>query len=111
MNIDSIKRQCELCERVNVQCDSHHLIPRTRHRNKKNKKEFDRREVKDRTAWFCHPCHNTVHTIFSEKELEREYNTLEKLKSHEQIQKYIEWIRTKPGDFKLKMNRSKKGRW
>jgi hypothetical protein len=101
-------RTCELCERSGVRCDSHHLIPRTRHKNKRNKREFDRHEVKDRTVWLCHPCHGTVHTIFTEKELERELNSLEKIKSHEVIQRHVVWIQSKSNDFKLKMNRSER---
>ena len=108
MNTSNNVYTCELCGRKNVQCEEHHLIPRTRHKNKKNKKEFSRDEVKKRLAWLCNPCHQTVHTVFTEKELEREYNTIEKLKSHKIIQKHSEWLQDKPGDFKIKMNRSKK---
>ena len=74
----------------------HHLIPRTRHANKKNKKTFDRTEVRTRLALFCRPCHKQVHAVLTEKQLERDYNTLESLKAHDEIAKFIEWIKDKP---------------
>jgi len=70
----------------------HHLIPRTRHKNKRNKKVFTRQEVKLRKIRVCQPCHSKIHSVFSEKELEREFNTLEKLRGHPEIQKFVKWI-------------------
>lgn len=71
----------------------HHLVPRARH-NKKVKRELgkDRNE----TADTCRPCHSQIHNLFTEKELEREYNTIEKLKAHPGVQKWIEWKRKRP---------------
>ncbi len=74
----------------------HHLIPRTRHKNKKNKKAFSRQEVKDRVVLLCRPCHKNIHTVLTNKELEREYNTVEALQSHPDIMKFIAWLGTKP---------------
>jgi hypothetical protein len=88
--------RCELCGRKCARLDKHHLIPRTRHSNKRNKKQFDRREVHDRLAMLCKPCHKTVHATLTEKELEREYNTLEALRSHEQISRFVKWVRKQP---------------
>jgi hypothetical protein len=97
---------CELCDRINIECDRHHLIPKTRHKNKKNKKLFDRKEVKERLAWVCDCCHMTIHTEFTEKELEKTYNIIELLKNSPKLTDYIKWIKTKPNDFKLNVNRS-----
>lgn len=57
----------------------HHLIPRTRHSNKRNRRDFERADVKKRIAWLFRSCHNHVHALFTEKALEREFNTLEAL--------------------------------
>ena len=91
---------CELCGRAEVALTKHHLIPKTRHANKKNKKLFDRAEVRTRLALVCRPCHAHAHTVLSEKEMEQGFNTLEALAAHPEIQKFTAWIRTKPPGFK-----------
>jgi len=47
---------CQLCGRQVGLLTRHHLIPRTRHANKRNKRDFERKEVKHRIAWLC-PLH------------------------------------------------------
>jgi len=84
---------CELCGREVDKRTKHHLIPKTRHKNKKNKKLFDRQEVRTRVAWLCRPCQNQIHALFTEKQLERELNTLEALKAHPEVWKFVEWLR------------------
>ena len=93
-------RRCELCGREVSALTRHHLIPRTRHANKRNKREFDRAEVKKRIAWFCRPCHNHVHALFTEKILERELNTIEVLAAHPDVARFVKWIRNKPDGFR-----------
>src|ERR1051326_1168751 len=51
-------RSCQLCGRRVSMLTRHHLIPRTRHANKRNKREFERKEVKRRIAWLCRACHD-----------------------------------------------------
>lgn len=91
---------CELCGRTVSWLTRHHLIPRTRHANKRNKREFSRVEVKRRVAWLCRPCHNHVHAVLGEKRLEREFNTLELLAAHPEVARFVAWMRTKPDGFK-----------
>jgi hypothetical protein len=93
-------KRCELCGREVSLLTRHHLIPRTRHANKRNKREFDRTEVKKRIAWFCRPCHNHIHALFSEKVLEREFNTLDLLASHPEVVRFVTWIQKKPDGFR-----------
>jgi hypothetical protein len=90
--------RCELCSRSAANLTRHHFIPRTRHRNRKNKQLFDRAEVRERIAWLCRPCHKQVHTVLDEKQLEREYSTVESLASHPEIAAFVDWIRDKPMD-------------
>ncbi len=61
----------------------------------KNKKTFDRQEI-HRTVGLCSPCHRHIHTVLDNKELERDYNTIEALKSHPDIQRFVAWIGKKP---------------
>jgi len=91
---------CELCGREVGFLTRHHLIPRTRHSNKRIKRDFKRVEVKHRIAWLCRPCHDHVHALFLEKTLEREFNTLESLALHPEVKKFLGWIRKKPPDFR-----------
>jgi hypothetical protein len=74
----------------------HHLIPRSRHKKKRSRRAFLRREMENRIALLCHPCHRNVHAAIENKELEQEYNTLEALTSHPGIRRFTRWIRNKP---------------
>jgi hypothetical protein len=85
---------CQLCERENIETTDHHLIPVTRHSNKKTKKETDR-DTRNIKVPLCKPCHKQIHKLITEKEMERHYNTIEKLKEHSGVQKFIAWVRTK----------------
>ena len=82
---------CELCGRVVERRTRHHLIPRSRHGNKRVKRSFSREEL-HRTVPLCGACHRTL----TEKELEREYNTVEALLSHPDIFRFVRWIERKP---------------
>jgi hypothetical protein len=88
--------QCQLCRRRVAELTTHHLIPRARHGNKRNRKQFDREDVRTRTIDVCRPCHKNIHAVLTNKELEREYNTLEALKSHPDIDRFIRWVASKP---------------
>lgn len=88
--------ECELCGRFVRELTRHHLIPRSRHKKKRAKKAFDRREMESRIALLCRPCHKNVHATIENKELEREYNTLEALATHPGVGKFTLWIRNKP---------------
>jgi hypothetical protein len=89
---------CVICGREET-LTRHHLIPRTRHHNKRNKREFGRAVVKA-TVGICRPCHSQIHALLTEKELEREWNTVEKLRAHPEVAKFAEWIGAKPRGFK-----------
>jgi hypothetical protein len=86
---------CELCGRVVERRTRHHLIPRSRHGNKRVKQSFSREEL-HRTVPLCGACHRQIHRALTEKELEREYNTLETLHSHPDIFRFVRWIARKP---------------
>lgn len=70
--------KCELCELEEMMLTSHHLTPRMRH-NKRVKRDLGKE--RNKTADLCVPCHSQLHRLFTEKELERNLNTIEKLKA------------------------------
>ena len=72
---------CQLCKRDVQVITKHHLIPKQRGGKKSGFIEV------------CLSCKDMVHRLFTNKELEREYNTLEKLLSSEKVQRYIKWVR------------------
>ena len=91
---------CELCGRRMEGLTRHHLIPRTRHHNRRTKREFERQEMLSRILWLCRPCHTQVHALFSEKQLASEYNTREALLADMELQRFLDWIGRKPAGFK-----------
>ena len=96
---------CAICGREET-LTRHHLIPRTRHRNKRNKREFERAVVRQ-VVGICRPCHSQIHALLTEKELEREFNTVARLKEHAGVAKFAEWIATKPRGFKASVQKAK----
>ena len=73
---------CPICEReLGELWDDHHLVPRS----KKGKEVVRIHKV----------CHSKIHKTFSIKELADYYHTVERLRAHEEIAKYIKWISKK----------------
>ncbi|MGB3682464.1 MAG: HNH endonuclease [Rubrobacteraceae bacterium] len=86
---------CELCGRPVVRLTRHHLIPRSRHRKKRAKRTFTRERMQQ-VAMVCPACHRQIHKTFTEKELEQEFNSIEKLQEHPAIDRFVRWIERKP---------------
>ena len=88
------QHQCRLCGRVmRSPTTEHHLIPRTCHSNKWFKRRFSREQMNE-TIPVCRQCHSSIHKLIpSEKELGRSYNTVETLLGHEELGKFVEWVR------------------
>jgi 5-methylcytosine-specific restriction protein A len=86
---------CALCGRNISMLTYHHLIPK-----QKGGKYTD-------TVPLCQPCHTTIHLTFSNRDLAREYNSIEKLQSAAPLQKYLQWIRGKSIE-KIASKRKKK---
>ena len=87
--------ECELCGREMV-LTSHHLIPRSNHKNKWFKKKFTKDEMNTRLE-LCGDCHPAIHNFISEKELGKKYNTKDKLMSHPDVLKFVNWVKGKIG--------------
>jgi hypothetical protein len=80
------KMICQLCGRpLGVKTEAHHLTPKT----------FGGRETIP-----LHPiCHRKIHTTFTERELRRDFHTVEALWAHDEIRRFIAWIASKHPDF------------
>lgn len=92
--------RCELCGRSAGPLTRHHLIPRTRHRNRRTRRTFDRRDMQCRLLWVCRACHNPIHDVLTEKALERHFNTRARLLTHPDVARFVRWIADKPPGFK-----------
>ena len=45
-------------------------------------------------------CHSKIHSVFTEAELARHYDTVEALLEHEEIAKFVRWVQKRPPEFK-----------
>ncbi len=107
MNADS--PSCVLCGRTEVRLTRHHLIPRTRHHNKHTRRTSSREE-RTQTVKLCAACHKQVHAVLTEKELEREYPTVEKLAAHPDIARFVAWVRRQPPGSHITVHPSRRRR-
>ncbi|MFN8299365.1 MAG: HNH endonuclease [Chitinophagales bacterium] len=79
---------CPLCGRpVEGRSSKHHLVPKS-----KGGKHED-------TVLMHHICHNKIHSLFTEREIQVHYNTIDKLMANEEIQRFVKWVSKKPNDF------------
>jgi len=79
---------CPICQRLmydDGSIDKHHFIPKSRGGKA--------------TEHIHKTCHSKIHSLFSEKELAKEYRTAEKLREHPEIQKFIKWLSSKDPSF------------
>ena len=81
--VESADPTCALCGREVGFTTLHHLIPR---------EEGGRHGP---TAPLCQPCHSTVHLTHTNKELAVLFNSIEALRGSEELQKYLNWVKTK----------------
>lgn len=89
---------CPLCGRPipPAQQDAHHMVPKSQG---------------GRATTLLHRiCHRQLHALFSEQELAREYASPEALLAHEEVRRFVEWVRTKPPDFHERARRSARRR-
>jgi 5-methylcytosine-specific restriction endonuclease McrA len=81
---------CALCARPippDVPQSLHHLVPRS----KGGKKGL--------TVLLHHMCHKEIHASCTETELARIYNTVEALRSHPRLARFIAWAAKRPPGF------------
>ena len=95
--LNSAGEKCELCHRITMFLTEHHLIPKATH-SKRVKRKYGE-ECRTRKALFCIPCHRQIHYLFSNKQLEKDFNSLESLFANPDVMKYVDWIKDKPTNF------------
>lgn len=89
------KKICNLCERKVSTLTEHHLTPR----------EYGGKDLD--TAMLCIPCHKQIHALFTNKELAVKFNSIDKLKNNEKINRYLKFIKKHPGDSHIQIKKSK----
>ncbi|NVK98708.1 HNH endonuclease [Ruegeria pomeroyi] len=86
-------RLCPLCGRPIPDGDGsqHHLIPRLK-------------GGKGGPTVLLHViCHKEIHATLTEAELARSFHTIEALRSHPRLAKFLAWVRKRPPGFRSKV--------
>lgn len=86
---------CQICQRdIPIECmEKHHLVPKSR----KKKVPRSKRKATKITIDVCINCGDQIHKLFSNKELQKNYNTLEALLDDDRVKKWVGWIGKKKG--------------
>jgi hypothetical protein len=110
---DSPACGCALCGRHGTGLTRHHLLPQARSRRMKRGKAWKRklarqgqdlRQQARRTALLCPACHRMVHATFTEVQLQRDYASLEQLRRHPGIARFVAWVRRQPTDRRVSVH-------
>ncbi|MBD0346220.1 MAG: HNH endonuclease [Coleofasciculus sp. Co-bin14] len=91
--------KCELCEREVYRLTVHHLIPKQKVKQKKAEP--------GPTVAICSPCHRQIHSLFDNKRLAKELNSIEKLKNEPQMQKFLSWVKKQKPDKRVQVHQKK----
>lgn len=83
--------ECEICDRAHLPLTYHHLIPRAVHA-KVVKRGWHASWELNKVAWLCRPCHSFVHRIANNKELAKDWYSVDLLLAREDVQKWAAWV-------------------
>ncbi len=80
---------CPICQRElgTKNISKHHLTPKSKG------------GTFGETAMLHNICHQKIHSLFTEKELARDLNSIEKLLEKEEMQKFVKWVAKKDPHF------------
>ncbi len=100
---------CALCGRPAPDLTEHHLIPRSEHARLRGRPGFDREAARQQTVTLCVPCHRTVHAELSSRELAEGYRTLDALRKHPGIARFVAFARRQDPGKRIAVRRPRKG--
>ncbi len=89
-------QKCALCGRSVRELTAHHLVPRSQHRRIAKRTGRTVEELRADTVDLCQPCHRMVHKTLTEKELASDWQSIDKLRQHPQLQTFVEWVSKQP---------------
>jgi hypothetical protein len=87
---------CPLCGRPNHRPSDHHLVPKSRGGKV--------------TETICRDCHDAIHATFDNRELEKEYATVDALMAHEGLAKMIRFIAKQDGRVRVRSTKKRRSR-
>lgn len=88
--------QCQLCDRSVDRLTLHHLIPR---------QVTKRKQVETSpTVEICAACHRQIHTLFDNKVLAQELNSIDALKQNPSMQRFLRWVQKQDLNRKVKVD-------
>lgn len=92
------KLYCPIClhEYDRRQLTKHHLVPKSRKGRE--------------TVLICAACHKQIHVVFTEKQLERQFNTIEKLVAADEFKSWVKWIRKRKPTKRIRATRTSRRR-
>ena len=87
---------CPLCGRPipDSQKDAHHLVPKS--------------NGGQATESLHRICHRQIHALLNETELARQYNTVDSLLAHPEVNRFVRWVQNKPPDFYERSRKSQR---
>lgn len=85
---------CPLCGRPNRRPSDHHLVPKSRGGKV--------------TETICRDCHDAIHATFDNKQLEKEYATVDALLAHDGLAKTIRFIAKQDGRVRTRAMKTRK---
>jgi len=86
-DVESESVICPLCERIipDDQIEDHHLVPRS----KGGKIKVPLHGI----------CHSHIHAAFTDAQLAKKFSTVSAILEDPEIQKFVNWVKTKPPGF------------